>query len=107
MEALRETTDWAAPNHTYLLNGTKCLAFIPYGSDQPQYFTNPLSFHKRGRTFARASVKLFKAKPNPRLVRIAGSRGAVYWLDPDAGTCTCPGYTYRGACKHIAGSGLR
>jgi len=36
------------------------------------------------------------------IIEVAGSKGSVYYLDIGQGTCTCPGFTFRGACKHIA-----
>jgi predicted nucleic acid-binding Zn finger protein len=32
---------------------------------------------------------------------VLGSKGAKYIVNLDDNTCTCPGYTYRGDCKHI------
>lgn len=40
-----------------------------------------------------------------RFVNIEGSKGAIYELTvvgDHATTCTCPGYTYRKTCKHLA-----
>lgn len=62
MEAIKETTVWAdaIPNHTYLLDGTKLVAYIKAGTDKPVFFSQPIkNFDKRGRTFVKADKKLF------------------------------------------------
>lgn len=106
MEALRETTIWkghrSQPNHTYLFDGSRALAYQKFGSGEPVYFKNPLTIDRRGRTFAKADIKLFKAKPKTSLVEVKGSKGNSYWVDPEAKTCTCPGFTFRATCKHVA-----
>ena len=33
--------------------------------------------------------------------KIIGSKGNVYLLDTEKMTCTCPGFTFRGNCKHV------
>lgn len=38
-------------------------------------------------------------------IEVAGSKGAKYIVTVDDGTavsCTCPGYTFRGKCRHLA-----
>lgn len=61
MEALIETTGGQFPAHTYLLDGTKLVAYIKQGTTEPFYFKNGIKgFDKRGRTFEKASTKLFK-----------------------------------------------
>jgi uncharacterized Zn finger protein len=38
---------------------------------------------------------------DPDVVEVAGSKpGVVYLVNTVTNTCTCPGYTFRGACKH-------
>jgi hypothetical protein len=60
MEALRETTGGQFPAHTYLLDGTRLVAYIKVSETKPFYFKTPIKgFDKRGRTFAKADVKQF------------------------------------------------
>jgi|ETNmetMinimDraft_5_1059913.scaffolds.fasta_scaffold12587_5 hypothetical protein len=59
MEILEETTNWKYPNHTYFVDGTKLIGYIPQGKDKPILFDHPLkNFSKRGRAF----IKLVKVK---------------------------------------------
>jgi hypothetical protein len=103
MEALMETTGGAFHPHTYLLDGTTLVAYIRAGETEPFYFKSGIKhFDKRGRKFVVADKKLFKARVKSNLLEIKGSKGNSYWVDQDAKTCTCPGFTFRGACKHIA-----
>jgi len=107
MEALFETTVWKgsrAPNHTYLLDGTKLVAYIRAGTTEPFYFKNPIKgFDRRGRTFEKVSLKWFGGeKVKSTLIEVKGSKGNTYSVDPDAKTCTCPGFTFRSNCKHLA-----
>lgn len=101
MEALRETTDWPYPNHTYLLNGTTLVAYIKQGTTEAIFLKSGIKhFDKRGRTFAKADAGLFETHVESSLIEVLGSKGAVYYVDPELATCTCPGYTFRGKCKH-------
>jgi hypothetical protein len=101
MEALREVTDWATPNHTYLLDGTTLVAYIKQGETVPFYFSKPIKqFDKRGRKFEKADASLFEASASSTLIEVVGSKGAVYYVDPELHSCTCPGFTFRGKCKH-------
>ena len=104
MEAIKETTVWKegnVPNHTYLLDGTNLVAYIKQGEKTPFYFSQPIkNFDRRGRKFVKADIKLFNA-PKSSLREVAGSKGATYYVDDEAKTCTCPGFTFRGTCKHI------
>ena len=101
MEAVREITDWATPNHIYLLDGSKLVAYVKQGTTEPFYFKNPIKgFDKRGRKFVPADKGLFESSASSTLIEVQGSKGAVYWVDPELHSCTCPGYTFRGKCKH-------
>ena len=101
MEALHETTDWGLPHHTYLLDGSKCVAYIQEGTTTPIYFSKPLQFDQRGRKFQEVTPNPFKVQKAETRLQVEGSKGAVYWVDPDAQTCTCPGFVFRGTCKHL------
>jgi len=105
MQALKETTDWGkhtAPNHTYLLDGNNLVAYIKQGEVSPFYFKNPIKgFDKRGRKFVEVNPNPFKQKKVSATIAVQGSKGQTYYVDPEAKTCTCPGFTFRGACKHL------
>lgn len=100
MKIMLETTKWstAIPNHVYVFNDrqTKILGYVPAGSKILHRFKLPLDIDTRGRTF-----KLLEdEEPGTRSVQ--GSRGETYYLskDQDGWICTCPGFKYRGICKH-------
>lgn len=105
MQAVREVTVWQGisrqPNHIYLMDGERALAYIKWGQGEPEWFKSGLRLDRRGRKFVPADIGLFGRKTESRMIRVEGSKGAVYWIDPDAGTCTCPGFQFRGACRHI------
>lgn len=105
MQALRETTDWgkaSVPNHVYLLDGNNLVAYIKHGTKNPFYFKNPIKgFDKRGRKFVEVKPNPFKQKKVAATIEVKGSKGNVYYVDPEAKTCTCPGFTFRGICKHL------
>lgn len=105
MEAVKEITEWAdgsASNHTYLLDGTKMVAYIPFGKKKAFYFKNPITIDKRGRKFEKLKKNPFKeVKQDPSLIEVQGSKGNIYYVDPEAKTCTCSGFTFRGTCKHV------
>lgn len=103
MEALRETTGGQFPPHVYLLDGTTLVAYMKWGTDAAYYFKNGIKgFDRRGRKFEKVSVKLFEVKEDKDTrIRVEGSKGAVYWVDPQERTCTCPGFQFRADCKHV------
>ena len=103
MEALQETTGGAFHPHVYLLDGNNLVAYIKSGETQPFYFKNPIKgFDKRGRKFATVTPNPFKVKKQSNLITVKGSKGNEYTIDPESKSCNCPGFTFRGACKHVA-----
>ena len=102
MQALVETTGGLFPAHTYLLEGNNLIAYIRAGHTDPFYFKQPIKgFDRRGRKFVDADAGQFDVKPIANVRTVEGSKGAIYVVDLDAGTCTCPGFTFRGTCKHV------
>jgi hypothetical protein len=112
-DAYKETTVWedgnTAINHTYLLEGDKMIAYMRTGTSVPFYFKTPIRIDKRGRKFDKLEDNPFDSifsvvqpqETSANVKEIEGSKGAKYILDVDAKTCTCPGFTYRGTCKHV------
>ncbi len=102
MLVVRETTQWDGdyPNHIYILSDdkSKMLAYVKTGTDEHKVFKKPIGFDTRGRTF---EVLQKIAKKDPAVRKVIGSKGEVYMVNDAEKTCTCPGYTYRGTCKHI------
>lgn len=108
MEAVKEITEWKVdgrqPNHTYLLDGDKILAYRQWHTGEP-IWGSPMRFDRRYRKFEPADLKLFGIVDTPAVNSstkvVTGSKGDLYTVDTDAGTCTCPGFKFRGHCRHI------
>lgn len=115
-EAYLETTAWAevkACNHTYYLEGDKMLAYVRHGTTEPFWFKTPITISRSGRKFQRVDSSVFEdgfgalvaqlqPEPEPDVVEVKGSKpGVVYYVNVKEKSCTCPGYTYRGKCKHV------
>lgn len=113
-QAYKETTVWedgaTTINHTYLLEGDSMIAYMRSQTSVPFYFKTPIRIDRRGRKFELVEPNPFEAIAIPQVVveqapqdvvEITGSKGTIYYLNKEAKTCTCPGYTYRGTCKHV------
>ena len=102
MEALRETTGGQFHPHIYLLDGTTLIAYQRHDTKEIKYFKNGIKgFDKRGRKFEVVKPNPFKDKAKSALIEVQGSKGNSYFVDPEAKSCTCPGFTFRGDCKHV------
>ena len=108
MEAVREITVWEgldyrAPNHDYLLDGDKIIAYRPWGTGEIRQLSGKIKIDRRGRKFEKLEPNPFDshvdAAENTK-VEVKGSKGNSYFVDTVEGTCTCPGFTFRGKCKH-------
>ena len=105
MQAVREITVWDhsyQPNHQYLLDGNKMVAYIPGNGTVAQYFKTPIVIDKKGRKFAEVSPSPFTKVLVDNRIKVEGSKGAVYLVDLDTKTCNCSGFSFRKTCRHIA-----
>jgi len=105
MKIVQETTKWdspLAPNHIYYVDDSmsKFIAYIRAGTDEKFTFKKPISFNRRGRTF----TVLETIETETETIKVNGSKGAIYNLTRanNHWKCSCTGFQYRGACKHIA-----
>lgn len=107
MEAVREITGGQFPAHIYLLDGNTLVSYIKKGETAAFYFKKPIKgFDKRGRKFELVTPNPFKQQQKAsNAITIQGSKGQTYIVDRDASSCTCPGFTFRGSCKHLAENG--
>jgi hypothetical protein len=110
MKFYQETTVWADPfgNGIYLLDDTKTkmYAYIKPGDRAVFKFKNPIRIDTRGRKFAvLAQQPKFEIEEttNPNRWEVTGSKGDIYivTLEENQYNCTCSGFQFRGACKHV------
>ena len=112
LEILKETTVWSDgsnANHTYLLDGTKIIAYAKYSDNSVQVLRTQIKIDKRYRTFVKTKhfglqnlIKSTPAKSNTRVFKVQ-SKTKEYFVElSDYNyTCTCTGFNFRGKCKHI------
>jgi hypothetical protein len=109
MEAVREITVWEgleyrAPNHDYLLDGDKIVAYRPWGTGEIRVLSGKIKIDRRGRKFEKLESNPFDSHVDAaeNAVReVKGSKGQTYYVNIEEKSCSCPGYTFRGNCKHI------
>lgn len=110
MEAVREITVWTGidrqPNHDYWLDGDRVLAYRKWGQGDVIPLSGKIKLDRRGRKFVKLDPNPFEAlqhsqREEPVVVEVKGSKGNSYWVNVQDKTCTCPGFTFRGACKHL------
>ena len=109
MKVLREITEWATdiqPNHVYLVEGDKILAYQPFGTGSVQHFEHRARLDRARRRFVEepldAALWAASVKQPAHVVTVPGSKGASYEVNLEEGSCTCAGYQFRGRCKHLA-----
>jgi len=110
MKFFRETTaDWASPtpNHVYLLNNTKdkMYGYIKAGTDEVTVVKKAYGFDARRRTFREVPElgELSLDDVRTETWEFVGSKGDKYIVQKTDNMlqCSCPGFTYRGDCKHV------
>jgi len=118
LKIYQEVTEWKGvkyrqPNHVYLMSGDRAYAYSRWGESKPEYFRNPARLDRRGRKFIEVKknswgfnlklVPMQEEKPAGKTWEVTGSKGNSYTVSLSEGrwSCTCPGATFRGACRHI------
>lgn len=108
MKIMLETTEWSdpgVPNHVYVFNDamSRIIGYVKAGTKEVFRFKQPLTIDRRGRTFVELEDDQPQAPKNHQW-QFQGSKGAVYTVSKvsEEYICTCPGFTFRGHCKHVA-----
>jgi hypothetical protein len=79
--------------------------YLPAGTNEPVVIKKPYRFNTRGRTFVEVKelgeIDLDEIKSTEQWT-VTGSNGSEYVVQRVDGvlTCTCPGHTFRGQCRH-------
>jgi hypothetical protein len=116
MKAFLEITEWTDTqfncNHVYWMDDAKnkMHAYARFGNPHDtQAFKTPIQIDTRGRKFVEVRNDIYKwtdtaaeVSANPTWT-IEGSKGAKYVVEKDGSVynCTCAGFKFRGACRHI------
>ena len=112
LEILKETTVWSDgsnANHTYLLDGSKIVAYAKSSDNSVQVLRTQIKIDKRYRTFIKTKhsglEKLIKntiPKSNTRVFKVQSKEKEYFVELSDYNySCTCTGFNFRGKCKHI------
>ena len=102
IEILQEVTDWGkykVNNGIYHINSAgKIVAYQPNIDAEIQELKTPSTqFSKSRRKFVKIGERPEEIADN--VIVVKGSNGNTYTIED--GKCSCPGYTYRGNCKHV------
>ena len=112
LEILKETTVWSDgsnANHTYLLDGSKIVAYAKCSDNTVQVLRTQIKIDKRYRTFVKTKhpgleklIKNTTPKSNTRVFKVKSKEKEYFVELSDYNyTCTCTGFNFRGKCKHI------
>ena len=104
IDILQEITDWGkykVNNGVYHVNSAgKLVGYQVNVDSELQVLKVPSTqFSKARRKFKKIGER--QEELPSHIIEIKGSKGNIYHLDKDKGTCTCPGFTFRGTCKHV------
>jgi len=96
IEILQEVTDWgdySVANGIYHVNSAGQLV-----QHNDTVFKNPIKqFSKARRQFVKIGERPEEFSKN--VIVVKGSNGNTYTIED--GKCSCPGFTFRGDCKHV------
>ena len=104
---LQETTDWGdtpVTNGIYHVNDAGHLVGYETPKNGYKKFSKPMKgFSKARRTFEIVGTYEDEDEvSNAKTWKFEGSKGNIYVVTDEDGIikCTCPGFTFRGKCKH-------
>ena len=116
MKAFLEITEWADTqfncNHVYWMDDAKnkMYAYARFGNPKDtKAFKAPIQIDTRGRKFVEVRNDIYgwvdpekEVSANPTWT-VQGSKGSKYIVEKDGSVynCTCAGFKFRGACRHI------
>ena len=104
IDILQEVTDWGkykVNNGVYHVNSAgKLVAYQVNEDAEVQVLKTPSNqFSKARRKFVKIGER--EEELASHIKKIVGSKGNVYLLDTEKMTCSRPGFTFRGTCKHV------
>jgi len=101
IEILKEVTDWGDQNvhngYYHINSQTQLVAYQPVGGELKVFNTPMKNFSKSRRKFVK--VGDYQEKGSLGGVAVKGSNGNTYYVADNK--CSCPGFKFRGNCKHI------
>lgn len=105
---LQETTDWGdhpVKNGVYHVNEhDQLVAYHAPGGELQEYKTPMKRFSKARRKFVVLDTyEEDDVDTSVLRIEFEGSKGNTYYVTVEDGItqCTCPGYKFRGNCKHV------
>lgn len=101
---LQEITDWDMANGIYHVNDHDQLVGYQGPTSEYKEFEKPkLRFSRSGRKFEVIGTRDEEGEADDERVEFEGSNGSKYYVTDNDGilSCTCPGYKFRGHCKHV------
>jgi hypothetical protein len=97
---LQETTDWGEYNISngiyYVNEHGHLVGYKPAGGEYKEYTTPMKQFSTARRQF----TEIGTIDNGNSGIPVKGSKGNTYYIKD--GKCTCPGFKFRGTCKHLA-----
>lgn len=103
MKLVQEITEWSVPtpNHQYVCNDSlsEIYGYIIAGTAERIMFKAPIKFDRRYRKFK----TLENIADKQAGIEVKGSNGNSYFVTKQGSRsiCTCPGFQFRGKCRHI------
>lgn len=110
MKAFLEVTEWPdkMSNGVYFMDDakTKMWAYVSPGTSVAKVFKNPIRIDTRGRKFKVVKNTFGYVPPKETVVSANPTwtiMGDKYIVEKDGSVynCTCSGFKFRGACRHI------